>query len=578
MDNKGKSSAIVSKMFRSYIFASLITVLAVPIHEITDGILLSHAVAPEALSVISLLVPIGVSFTAVKSLFVAGASIFAARALGAREDLEASQYFTTSFIVNFFAVTILSLLGYCFLPEIAHFVCPDSSLYALLYPYMKVVLLLYPVEGVLSALNDYVRLSGRPKLVSVTTVVSCVANIPLTALFLFVFDFGIQGAAWATIICMVVTKIPYFFVLRGGAFPFRFVRIEIKKVVVLLKDSVRLGVPVAVMGLVTTFTFLFANKLVLSSQGASGMLLWSILIQVLALQNIVLLGSNNANYHIGGVLLGEDDYRGVRQLVGSNFKFMTIVVTFVVVVCLLFPDFVVSLYDGGSDLSVRNFRVAVLFLIPFFVANYINALFVLVERPKLSMVFSTMSLLSILLAAWVGPQIGENTFWLLLPLLQLLVNLVLLCYTYCYHRTHPDSSTFGLLPLMPNQVALRLTIGYSHSELARAVESINKFLNILELRQPYLSNVQHCCEELVSNVIEECADGKGEFEFTIVEKSESLLVLLKEMRQPFRPNYYLMGDSPNLKLIRAYAEELQYRFSNGVNITSMSFPLTQYRQ
>ncbi len=52
--------------------------------------------------------------------------------------------------------------------------------------------------------NAMMRASGYPKKAMFTMLIGAVINLILTPLFLYVFDLGIKGVAWATVISMFI--------------------------------------------------------------------------------------------------------------------------------------------------------------------------------------------------------------------------------------------------------------------------------------------------------------------------------------------------------------------------------------
>jgi putative MATE family efflux protein len=63
---------------------------------------------------------------------------------------------------------------------------------------MRVILYGTPISYVFIGLNNLMRATGYPKKAMVSALLSVVVNIVLAPIFIFVFDWGIAGAAWAT--------------------------------------------------------------------------------------------------------------------------------------------------------------------------------------------------------------------------------------------------------------------------------------------------------------------------------------------------------------------------------------------
>ena len=63
------------------------------------------------------------------------------------------------------------------------------------------------------AFNNMIRGDGNPKQSAIIITSGCVINIVLDAVFIFVFNMGIIGAALATIIAQAITALWDYFIL-----------------------------------------------------------------------------------------------------------------------------------------------------------------------------------------------------------------------------------------------------------------------------------------------------------------------------------------------------------------------------
>ena len=134
------------------------------------------------------------------------------------------------------------------------------------------------------------RLAGKSRLVSVTIIVSCFLNIVLTWIFLYVLHLGIRGAAIATIICAIITKIPYIPYLISGKFPFRIVKTKLSTYFEMIWLGVKRGSPNALNDIVMSVIFFATNGIVLNTQGVQGMFIWSVTLQLLSWTGMISMG------------------------------------------------------------------------------------------------------------------------------------------------------------------------------------------------------------------------------------------------------------------------------------------------
>ena len=79
--------------------------------------------------------------------------------------------------------------------------------------YMFVILIGNVFTHLYLGLNSVLRSSGYPEKAMWVTIVSVIMNAILAALFIFVFDWGISGAAWATVLTQAMTTFVLIFML-----------------------------------------------------------------------------------------------------------------------------------------------------------------------------------------------------------------------------------------------------------------------------------------------------------------------------------------------------------------------------
>ena len=79
--------------------------------------------------------------------------------------------------------------------------------------YMFVILIGNVFTHLYLGLNSVLRSSGYPEKAMWVTVGSVIMNAVLAALFIFVFDWGISGAAWATVLTQAMTTFVLIFML-----------------------------------------------------------------------------------------------------------------------------------------------------------------------------------------------------------------------------------------------------------------------------------------------------------------------------------------------------------------------------
>ena len=73
--------------------------------------------------------------------------------------------------------------------------------------YMRIILIGAIFHGVSFGMNNIARAEGNPKIAMLTMLIGAILNTILDPIFIFIFNWGIQGAAIATVISQIVSSI-----------------------------------------------------------------------------------------------------------------------------------------------------------------------------------------------------------------------------------------------------------------------------------------------------------------------------------------------------------------------------------
>ena len=129
---------------------------------------------------------------------------------------------------------MIGLIAFLFRTELAYLLGANADTFQYTAGYMKVMLLfgfIFTVENTFSIL---VRNDGGPNLSMIALVATAVVNIGLNYVFLFVLDYGVEGAAAATVIGAFVGLVilsTHFFRKKSNL---RFVRFKFNRKLFLL--------------------------------------------------------------------------------------------------------------------------------------------------------------------------------------------------------------------------------------------------------------------------------------------------------------------------------------------------------
>ncbi|MDZ5017080.1 MATE family efflux transporter, partial [Clostridium perfringens] len=132
--------------------------------------------------------------------FCIGATTSISIKLGQGKKEEASKVIGNAITLSVIISGILTIIGLVFGDVIlSKFGASSETLYYA-KSYINIILLGTIFNLIAFTINNTIRGDGNPKLSAIIMVIGCITNIVLDAVFIFIFNLGIQGAAIATVI------------------------------------------------------------------------------------------------------------------------------------------------------------------------------------------------------------------------------------------------------------------------------------------------------------------------------------------------------------------------------------------
>ena len=211
---------LVFKLTFPAVIAQLISFL----YNTVDRIFVSNipGQSMEALAALGIVLPIAIVIQAFANLIGLGGAPRASMKLGEGKAKEANLIFNNAFVLLLILGIALSFICYfAAKPLIIAFGCPEASI-ELAVSYLKAYSfgIVFVLLG--SGLNAFITAQGRSFLAMISTLVGALINIGLDPLFIFVFDMGVSGAAYATVLSQLISSIWVITTFFGKKSVFRF--------------------------------------------------------------------------------------------------------------------------------------------------------------------------------------------------------------------------------------------------------------------------------------------------------------------------------------------------------------------
>ncbi len=218
-----------------------------------------------AVSAVSLVDSINVLAIQVFAALATGGAVVASQYIGSRNYERAkSSASQLVFLVSVCSLSMAVVLA-CFSSQTLRLVFGtlDADVMSNAETYLLITALSYPFIGLYNGVAALFRAQGNSKISMFASICMNVVNVTGNALFIFVFHWGVFGAAFATLISRMFAAVVVFVLLQQGSNP---LRLDSLKSLLPQKDTIRrilsIGVPSGVENGVFQFGKLAVSGLV----------------------------------------------------------------------------------------------------------------------------------------------------------------------------------------------------------------------------------------------------------------------------------------------------------------------------
>ncbi|MCQ2116762.1 MAG: ATP-binding protein [Bacteroidales bacterium] len=580
-----RNNYIQNKSLRTFFIASVLISLVAQINTLIDGVIVSHFVSPDAVSVISLAAPILSVLYMFAGMVSMGATVLVTKEIGMQNYPEVSRFFVSGILIAV-AVTALMASGLiAFSDSIAGLLTKEERLLPHLQDYLPVVFIGSIVSAAATMAMVFTKSSGHPEMVTRAVIVMSISNIALDLLFVGAFSTGIKGAAWASALGILFAFIILMRYLFRKDSLINWTRPERAWFFSYGRDMTINGIPSAVGSIATAVLFAALNMIVQKSQGADGMFILSVSVQMLMLCMLVLGGAAGSITGIGGVMLGEGDADGYRSLVGGVLKKSAIALSAISAMLMIYPDLLAGLFGADDDLLLiaRGPLRAICFaFIPLGVITIMDSSFLLQGHKALSSFLSSLYVICLIPAVWAASIFCPQYLWHSVPAGAWTMFLFMTLCSFAISRKKKDLHWFTLISKYPNDPSISLSVNYDLTSAQEALKRTHSFLDICELDQSLYYKVDSCLDELAGNLISmtENTGKQGSFDLRVVDTGKKILITMKDDGKPYNP--IIRYDATNganpedanlaLVILNAFCPDLNYKYMNGINCVYMNFP------
>lgn len=391
-----ESGSVRSVIWEYGIPCAMITVINA-LYNIVDQVFIGQGVGYLGTSATNVIFPLSTIGLSLGLLVGSGCAAMYSLLLGRGEKRRAAQCVGNAIVSLLMISVVFMVLTLSLLPKIVIWFGATPLVYDYAMDYGRIICFGFAFYLGSIGLSNMLRADGRPKVATVSTLTGCIINCILDPLFIFVFHWGVKGAAWATFIGQSVP----FLISLIAILRLKMVRLEKRDFVLaprLCLDIVSHGLVDAVLNLSITALY-FVNNNLLIKYGALSvygseipLATYGIMQKFDHIITSVATGMGQGAQPVIGYSYGRGDLTRVKKAVRFTLIQGCVIGVVLEGVLLLFADKLLLLFgDEGplyAEFGVRCFRVFMSLAFLFAVQTTVSSIFMALGKAARGAVLS----------------------------------------------------------------------------------------------------------------------------------------------------------------------------------------------
>lgn len=419
----------IGKLLMQYAVPAIIAMTASSLYNMVDSIFIGNGVGAMAISGLALTFPLMNLAAAFGSLVGVGAATLISVKLGQKDYDTAQRVLGNVLVLNILLGVGFTLVVLPFLDPILYFFGGSDQTVGYARDYMEIILLGNAVTHIYLGLNAVLRSAGHPQKAMYATIGTVVINTLLDPLFIYGFEWGIRGAAIATITAQIIALMWQFRLFSNKEELLHFHKgiFRLKRKIVF--DSLAIGLSPFLMNMAACFIVIVVNQGLKKYGGDLAIGAFGIVNRLVFIIVMIVMGFNQGMQPIAGYNYGARQYQRVNKVLKLTIIYATAVTTFGFLVGMLIPELTVSIFTNDAELtalSARGLRITVIFfpIIGFqmVTSNFFQSIGMAGKAIFLSLSRQLLILLPCLL---ILPRFfGEWGVWYSMPVSDILASLI----------------------------------------------------------------------------------------------------------------------------------------------------------
>lgn len=300
------------KQFTRYVSLNVISMIGLSLYILVDTVFIAQGMGENGLTALNLVLPVFMLLNATCQMLGMGGATKFAMETGKGNHKKANSAFNITLGIGIIFAVAFTVIGLFFTKPLTLLLGADGSVFEMAELYLRVLLLFSTAFIVNTTLTAFVRNDKNPRLSMIAMVTGSLSNIVLDYIFIFIFQWGMFGAIFATCLAPVISLciLSTHFIKKKNSFFFKPTRLKIKTVFRIFS----LGTPSFITEISSGIVLLVINFTVLGIAGNTGVAAYGIVANLALIGVAVFTGISQGTQPLLSLNYGLGNKKNIRLL------------------------------------------------------------------------------------------------------------------------------------------------------------------------------------------------------------------------------------------------------------------------
>lgn len=331
-----------------------IGILVMSLNILIDTVFVGQWIGPNAIAAINVVLPVSFFIGALGMAIGIGGSSIISRALGDQNIEKALKTFGNQSTLTLLFTLGFVIIGLSFIETLIPLFGGKGALYAPAKIYYTIVLYGVPLLGFCMMGNNVVRAEGKPRYAMYAMMLPSVSNLTLDVVFIYIFDWGMAGAAWATTISYGVCALYllYFFNSSKSELHLQRTHFSLQKSIV--QQIGALGSVTLARQAVVSIVVLLVNNILFRYGGETTVVVYAIISRSLMFALFPVLGITQGFLPIAGYNYGAKNFDRVREVINTALLYATVLASIIFSLIMVFTEAFVTIFTNDPNVLAQT--------------------------------------------------------------------------------------------------------------------------------------------------------------------------------------------------------------------------------